>query len=56
LALGRVPTFREHVDEAFADPLKKHGIPIELKNALRTSAPQTGSGAKAIALSKPKKR
>ena len=31
-------TFQELADEAFADMLKKHGIPIDLKDALRKSA------------------
>jgi hypothetical protein len=31
-------TFQELADEAFADLLKKHGIPIDLKDALRKSA------------------
>jgi hypothetical protein len=31
-------TLQELADEAFADPLKKHGIPIDLKGALRKSA------------------
>ena len=31
-------TIQELADEAFADVLKKHGIPIDLKAALRKSA------------------
>jgi hypothetical protein len=31
-------TFQELADEAFADLLKKHGIPVDLKDALRKSA------------------
>jgi hypothetical protein len=31
-------TIQELADEAFADLLKKHGIPIDLKDALRKSA------------------
>jgi hypothetical protein len=31
-------TLQELADEAFADLLKKHGIPIDLKDALRKSA------------------
>ena len=50
-------TFQELADEAFADLLKKHGIPIDLKDALRKSARETGASAKVIPLSKrPKKR
>jgi len=38
LARDRKGTFQELADEAFADLLKKHGIPIDLKDALRKSA------------------
>ena len=38
LARDRMATFRELADEAFADLLKKHGVPIDLKDALRKSA------------------
>ncbi len=31
-------TLQELADEAFGDLLKKHGIPIDLKDALRKSA------------------
>ena len=31
-------TIQELADEAFADLLKKHGIPVDLKDALRKSA------------------
>ena len=31
-------TFQELADEAFADLLRKHGVPIDLKDALRKSA------------------
>jgi hypothetical protein len=31
-ARDRMGTFQELADEAFADLLKKHGIPIDLKN------------------------
>jgi hypothetical protein len=39
-ALGRdrMATLQELADEAFADVLKKHGVPIDLKDALRKSA------------------
>jgi hypothetical protein len=50
-------TFQELADEAFADLLKKHGIPIDLKDALRKSARQGAESAKVIPMSKrPKKR
>ena len=38
LARDRMATFQELADEAFADLLKKHGIPIDLNDALRKSA------------------
>ena len=38
LARDRMGTFQELADEAFADLLKKHGIPIDLQDALRKSA------------------
>jgi hypothetical protein len=57
LARDRMATFQELADEAFADLLKKHGIPIDLKDALRKSARETGASAKVIPLTKrPKKR
>ena len=37
LARDRMATFQELADEAFADLLKKHRIPIDLKDALRNS-------------------
>ena len=38
LARDRMATFQELADEAFADLLKKHGRPVDLKSALRKSA------------------
>ncbi len=38
LARDRMATFQELADEAFADLMKKHGIPVDLKDALRRSA------------------
>lgn len=37
LGRDRMATLQELADEAFADLLKKHGIPIDLKDALRKS-------------------
>jgi hypothetical protein len=37
LGRDRMGTLQELADEAFADLLKKHGIPIDLKDALRKS-------------------
>jgi len=38
LGRDRMATIQELADEAFADVLKKHGIPIDLRDALRKSA------------------
>jgi non-homologous end joining protein Ku len=38
LGRGRMATLQELADEAFADLLKKHGVPVDLKDALRKSA------------------
>ena len=38
MALDRTMTFQELADEAFADLLKKHGRPVDLRAALRKSA------------------
>jgi hypothetical protein len=35
---NRMVTLQELADEAFADLLKKRGVPIDLKDALRRSA------------------
>jgi 2-phospho-L-lactate transferase/gluconeogenesis factor (CofD/UPF0052 family) len=56
LARYRMATFQELADEAFADLLKKHGIPIDLKDALKKSARVAGASAKVIPLTKPVKK
>jgi len=57
LARDRMATIQELADEAFADLLKKHGVPIDLKDALRKSARETGANPKVVPLTKrPKKR
>ena len=38
LARDRMATFQELADEAFADLLKKHGVPVDLKAALKKTA------------------
>lgn len=38
LARDRMATFQELANEAVADLLRKHGIPVDLKDALRKSA------------------
>jgi non-homologous end joining protein Ku len=46
LARDRMATFQELADEAFADLLRKHGIPIDLRDALRKSAAIDAAPAK----------
>jgi hypothetical protein len=43
LARDRMGTIQELADEAFADLLRKHGVPVDLKDALRKSASLTKS-------------
>ena len=38
LGRDRMATIQDLADEAFADVLKKHGVPRDLKEALRKSA------------------
>ena len=51
LARDRMATFQELADEAYADLLRKHGIPIDLKDALRKSAASERAPAKGKARS-----
>ena len=46
LARDRMMTFQELADEAFRDLLKKHGRPTDLKDALRKSGREAGTGDK----------
>jgi non-homologous end joining protein Ku len=46
LGRDRMATIQELADEAFADVLRKHNIPIDLKDALRKSASLSNSPAK----------
>jgi hypothetical protein len=55
LGRDRMATFQELADEAFADLLKKHGIPIELRDALRKSARLDGQAEKPTARSRTRK-
>ena len=55
LARDRMATFQELADEAFADLLKKHGIPIDLKDALRKSATPSKAGVPKQIAPKPTK-
>jgi hypothetical protein len=45
LGRDRMATLQELADEAFADLLRKHGIPVDLKDALRKSASLTKAPA-----------
>lgn len=56
LARDRMGTLQELADEAFADLLKKHGIPIDLKDALRKSASLTKTPAEKNAGSGPRRK
>jgi hypothetical protein len=51
LGRDRMATIQELADEAFADVLKKHGVPRDLKDALRKSA----AGPKKLAAVKSRK-
>ena len=63
LGRDRMATLQDLADEAFADLLKKHGVPVDLKDALRKSArlgaqsgkpaERRGTPAKASGKSKP---
>ncbi|WP_407151781.1 hypothetical protein [Bradyrhizobium sp. ORS 86] len=52
LGRDRMATLQELADEAFADLLKKHGIPIDLKDALRKSARLQDAPKRSAATSK----
>ncbi|WP_375313938.1 hypothetical protein WHZ77_12525 [Bradyrhizobium sp. A5] len=54
LGRDRMGTLQELADEAFADLLKKHGIPVDLSDALRKSA-RLGGDAKTTARPKTRK-
>jgi non-homologous end joining protein Ku len=56
LARDRMGTIQELADEAFADLLKKHGIPIDLKDALRKSAALTNTPTKNKDGSRPQRK
>src|SRR3954453_5215112 len=56
LGRDRMATIQELADEAFADVLKKHGIPIDLKDALRKSASLSKAPAKQAAATRSKSR
>jgi hypothetical protein len=45
LGRDRMATIQELADEAFGDVLRKHGIPIDLRDALRKSATASNTAA-----------
>lgn len=45
LGRDRAATLQDLADEAFADLLKKHGVPIDLCDALRKSVREAGAAA-----------
>ena len=42
LGQSRMATLQELADEAFADLLRKHGVPVDLRDALRKSVTAGG--------------
>jgi hypothetical protein len=53
LGRDRMASLQELADEAFADLLRKHGIPVDLRDALRKSASITNPVARDGARSRP---
>ncbi|WP_315831143.1 hypothetical protein [Bradyrhizobium prioriisuperbiae] len=47
LGRNRMATLQELADEAFADLLKKHGVPIDLRDALKKSVRSEEAGKRA---------
>lgn len=56
LARDRMMTFQELADEAFADLLKKHNRPVDLRSALRKSANITADVIPLRGKPKPRKK
>jgi hypothetical protein len=56
LGRDRMATIQELADEAFADVLRKHGIPVDLKEALRKSAALAKTSAQKNAKSSPSRK
>jgi non-homologous end joining protein Ku len=56
LGHDRMATIQELADEAFADVLKKHGVPVDLKDALRKSAKLSKAAAHNNAKSRPSRK
>ena len=55
LGRDRMATIQELADEAFDDVLKKHGIPLDLKDALRKSAAPSRTAARGTTSSRKRK-
>jgi len=56
LGRDRMATIQELADEAFADVLKKHGVPIDLQDALRKSAVLAKPSSQKSAKSSPSRK
>jgi hypothetical protein len=56
LGRDRMATIQELADEAFADMLRKHGIPLDLRDALRKSASPAKTAVKNNAMSPPSRK
>ena len=56
LAHDRMATFQELADEAFADLLRKHGRPTDLRTALRESVRQEKVGREAEQEARPSRK
>jgi hypothetical protein len=56
LGRDRMATIQELADEAFADLLRKHGIPVDLKDALRRSASLSNAPANKTAKTSPSRK
>ena len=56
LGRDRMATIQDLADEAFADLLRKHGIPIDLRDALRKSASHSEGPAKNSTGSSPSRK
>ncbi len=52
LGRDRMATLQELADESFADLLKKHGVPKDLKDALRRSAAAAKKSSKTASRTK----
>ncbi|MBU6463348.1 MAG: hypothetical protein KGK01_06775 [Bradyrhizobium sp.] len=48
LGRDRMATVQDLADEAFADILKKHGIPIDLKDAFRKSVTRANNKSSGV--------